>query len=72
VTYPNQSYLPEIGGDAAPEFSPESVEDISFALEVLLTDSSLRHPVWKRGLARASHSLGEACVGTVFAALKGL
>lgn len=68
----NRSCLPEIAGDGALYFDPESVEEMSAAMERLLTDSALREQMVERGLARARRFSWEACARTTLAALKNL
>lgn len=48
------SSLPEVGGDAAHYFDPESVEDMAEALLRLGTDEGLRASLAEAGLERAS------------------
>lgn len=45
--------LPEIGGDAAVYFDPESIEEMAEALERVLTDAELAEHLRRKGLARA-------------------
>lgn len=68
----NASCLPEIAGDAALYFHPESVEEMAEAMERLLSDSSLRETLVKSGLERARRFSWEACARTTLAALKSL
>jgi glycosyltransferase involved in cell wall biosynthesis len=68
----DRSSLPEIGGDAALYFNPESVEEMSAALERLLTDSALRQQLRGRGLERAQRFSWKECAQTTLAALEEL
>jgi len=68
----NASSLPEIASDAALYFDPESVEEMSAAMERLLSDSALREQLVARGLARARQFSWEACARATLAALKSL
>jgi len=68
----NRSSLPEVGGDAALYFDPESVEEIAVAMERLLTDSTLRWQLIRKGLERAKQFSWEACARTTLTALKDL
>ena len=72
VMISNSSSLPEVGGDAALYFDPESVDEMAAAMERLLTDSSLREQMVKKGLERARQFSWEACARTTLAALKSL
>lgn len=68
----NRSSLPEVGGNAVLYFDPESVEDMSFAMERLLGDSELRKKLVERGLQRAKQFSWEACARTTLDALRSL
>ncbi|HEY6293716.1 MAG TPA: glycosyltransferase family 1 protein [Terriglobia bacterium] len=68
----NRSSLPEIAGDAALYFDPESVEEMSVVMERLLTDSAIREQLAARGLEHAKQFSWEACARTTLAALKAL
>jgi glycosyltransferase involved in cell wall biosynthesis len=72
VMISNSSSLPEVGGDAAIYFHPESVDEMSHVMERLLTDSGLREDMAKKGLERARQFSWEACAHTTLAALKTL
>jgi glycosyltransferase involved in cell wall biosynthesis len=48
------SSLPEVGGDAALYFAPESVEEMAAVLERLLGDAALRRDLAARGPAQAA------------------
>jgi glycosyltransferase involved in cell wall biosynthesis len=72
VMISNTSSLPEVGGDAATYFHPESVDEMSQAMERVLTDSALRDEMSKKGLERARQFSWEACARTTLAALKNL
>jgi glycosyltransferase involved in cell wall biosynthesis len=48
------SALPEIAGDAALYFNPESVEEMAAALDRLMCDESLRNDLGRRAIARAA------------------
>ncbi len=45
--------LPEVGGDAAYYFDPNSVNEMAAALETVLTDDGLREQMAAKGLVRA-------------------
>jgi glycosyltransferase involved in cell wall biosynthesis len=68
----NRSSLPEIAAEAALYFDPESAEEMSDAMERLLTDSTLRKELAEKGLRRAGQFSWEACARTTLAALKSL
>jgi glycosyltransferase involved in cell wall biosynthesis len=68
----NRSSLPEIAGEAALYFDPESVEEMSEAMERVLTDSAWREELVGKGLQRAQQFSWEACARTTLAALKNL
>lgn len=68
----NRSCLPEIGGNAALYFNPESVEEMSTVLERVLTDSTLREDLSARGVERARQFTWENCARTTLEAFKTL
>jgi alpha-1,3-rhamnosyl/mannosyltransferase len=68
----NRSSLPEIAGNAALYFDPESVEEMSMAMERLLTDAALRQQLVARGRERVKHFSWEACARATLAALRSL
>jgi glycosyltransferase involved in cell wall biosynthesis len=68
----NASCLPEIAGDAALYFDPESVEEMSECMERLLSDSALRDALVARGLERTRRFSWEGCARKTLAALKSL
>lgn len=68
----NASCLPEIAADSALYFGPESVEEMSDAMERLLSDSDLRKRLVARGRIRVGQFSWEACACTTLAALKSL
>jgi len=68
----NASCLPEIAGDAALFFDPESVEEMTECMGRLLGDSTVREALVARGLARARQFSWEACARTTLAALNCL
>lgn len=68
----NRSSLPEVGGNGAFYFDPESVEEISTAMEKLLCDSALREQLVARGLAQAKQFTWEGCARTTLKALEAL
>lgn len=68
----DRSSLPEVAGEAALYFNPESVEEMSAAMERLLTDSALRETLVKKGLQRASQFSWQQCAHTTLAALRSL
>ncbi len=55
VAVSNVAALPEIAGDAAIRFDPESAESIAEALSNVLTDQELRETLIERGNARLRH-----------------
>jgi len=68
----NRSSLPEVAGEAALYFDPESIEEMSAAMERVLTDSTLRDELVQKGLERAKQFSWEACARATLTALKGL
>lgn len=68
----NRSCLPEVAGDAALYFNPESLDEIAGTMERLLTDTGLRKQLIDRGLERVKTFSWEACARTTLAALKNL
>lgn len=69
------SAVPEVGGDAALYFDPESVEDIAGALRRLLSDEGLRADLARRGRERARRfswrASAEGTLGSYERALAG-
>lgn len=61
VVAANNSSIPEIAGDAALLFDAEDVEDISNAINRILTDDLLRSALSKKGLKRAAFFSWEKC-----------
>ena len=72
VMISGSSSLPEVGGDAAIYFDPESVDEMSQVMERLLTDSGLREEMTTKGLERAPQFSWERCARVTLAALKNL
>jgi glycosyltransferase involved in cell wall biosynthesis len=68
----NRSSLPEVAGEAALYFDPESVEEMSAAMERLLTDRELRARLVATGLKRACQFSWQQCAHTTLAALRSL
>jgi glycosyltransferase involved in cell wall biosynthesis len=68
----DRSSLPEVVGDAALYFNPESVEEIAAAMERLCGDSALREQLVKRGLERVKQFSWEECARATLAALESL
>ena len=68
----NRSSLPEVAGDAALYFDPESVEDMSVAMERLLADEALRQELVGRGKERVKQFSWEACARATLTALRSL
>ncbi len=68
----NRSSLPEIAGNAAIYFDPESVEEMSMAMERLLTDGAFRQQLIARGRERVKQFSWEACSRATLAALRSL
>lgn len=60
VACSDRSSLPEVVGDAALVFDPDSIDAIHAALERILTDAGLRHRLAVDGPARASGFTWEA------------
>lgn len=52
VACSNRSSLPEIGGDAVLVFNPDSVEDMSQAMEKILTDTAFAQSLREKGITR--------------------
>jgi glycosyltransferase involved in cell wall biosynthesis len=73
VACSNVSALPEVAGDAALLFDPESVDAIGAALRRLLADEALRADLIARGRARAAvFSWDATAAGTVASYRRGL
>jgi glycosyltransferase involved in cell wall biosynthesis len=68
----NRSSLPEIAGNAALYFDPESVEEMCLAMERLLTDETLRQQLVVRGRERVKRFSWESCARATLAALRSL
>jgi alpha-1,3-rhamnosyl/mannosyltransferase len=68
----SRSSLPEIAGNAALYFDPESVQEMSMAMERLLTDGALREQLVARGRERVKQFSWEACAKATLAALRSL
>jgi glycosyltransferase involved in cell wall biosynthesis len=68
----NRSSLPEIAGNAALFFDPESVEEMSTAMERLLSDAALRQQLVALGRERVKQFSWEACARATLAALRSL
>jgi glycosyltransferase involved in cell wall biosynthesis len=66
------SCLPEIAGDAALYFDPESIEEMSEIMERVLSCSALRDTLVARGLKRIERFSWAACARTTLGALKSL
>lgn len=64
------SCLPEIAGDAALYFDPESIEAMSECMERVLSCSALRDSLVARGLKRIERFSWAACARTTLDALK--
>ena len=54
VVIANAAALPEIAGDAAARFEPESAEDLAVAMARVLTDDAYRRTLITRGSARVA------------------
>jgi glycosyltransferase involved in cell wall biosynthesis len=72
VASSNRSSLPEVAGDAAIYFNPESIEEMADALNRLLNGSALREHMIEQGLKRVSLFSWEACARKTLAALRKL
>jgi glycosyltransferase involved in cell wall biosynthesis len=68
----NSSCLPEIAGDAALYFGPGSVDEMSLAMERLLTDEALRQQLVARGRERVKQFSWETCARATLDALRSL
>ena len=68
----NRSSLPEVAGNAALYFDPESVEEMSMAMDRLLTDGALREQLVARGRERVKQFSWEALAKATLAALRSL
>jgi glycosyltransferase involved in cell wall biosynthesis len=68
----NRSSLPEIAGNAALYFDPDSVEEMSMAMERLITDQALRQQLVALGRERVKQFSWEACARATLAALRSL
>jgi len=72
VACSNRTSLPEVAGDAALYFNPESIEEMAAAVERLVTDSELRKDLVGRGLARVKLFMWRECARKTVAALSEL
>lgn len=61
VACSNTSSIPEVVGDAAEFFNPDSVESIGYATERVLNDTTLRHVLIARGRERIKLFSWERC-----------
>ena len=68
----DRSSLPEVMGDAAVYFDPESEEDIATAAERVTSDTALRGELIQRGLARVKQFSWEACTRATLGALRSM
>jgi alpha-1,3-rhamnosyl/mannosyltransferase len=68
----NRSSLPEIAGNAALYFDPESVEEMCLAMERLLSDGALRQQLVAQGAERVKQFSWESCARATLAALRSL
>jgi glycosyltransferase involved in cell wall biosynthesis len=68
----NRSSLPEVAGNAAVYFNPDSAEEIAHAIEQVLTDSALREDLVEQGLNRAKQFSWDDCARKTLAALREL
>jgi glycosyltransferase involved in cell wall biosynthesis len=68
----NRSSLPEILGEAAIYFDPESIEEIASAMERLISDTVLQSQLVERGLAHVKQFSWEKCARKTFAAVSTL
>jgi glycosyltransferase involved in cell wall biosynthesis len=68
----NRSSLPEVAGDAALYFDPQSVEEMSMAMERLVTDQALRQQLIALGRERVKQFSWVACARATLAALRSL
>jgi glycosyltransferase involved in cell wall biosynthesis len=63
--------MPEVAGEAALLVDPNSVEQISRALEKIVSDSSLREQLRDKGIARAARFSWASTVDRVHKLLAG-
>ena len=68
----NRSSLPEVAGPAALYFDPESVPEISAAMERLLTDADLRLQLAAQGKERIKQFSWETCARATLEALRAM
>ncbi|HTV54022.1 MAG TPA: glycosyltransferase family 1 protein [Terriglobia bacterium] len=72
VACSNRSSVPEIAGDAAVYFNPESADEMAQAVERLLSDSTLRESLVEKGFARAKMFTWGACARKTLSVLNSL
>ncbi len=58
----NVSSMPEISGDAAELFSPDSVEELTEKIELILSDRAIRKALSQKGIQREKQFSWERCV----------
>ena len=63
----NTSSLPEVGGDAALQVDPLSVDDISRGLREIVSNEGLRRTLIERGYEQIKRFTWQACAETVLA-----
>ncbi|WP_420240133.1 glycosyltransferase family 4 protein (plasmid) [Telmatobacter bradus] len=68
----NSASLPEVAGDAALLFDPNSIEDIGRALLQIATEPTLRKSLSERGRRRVRRFLGTACAEATAATINRL
>ena len=69
VVTSNLTAMPEVAGDAALLVDPRSVEQISRAMERIVSDASLRHKLKENGIKRGSNFLWANTIARVRAVL---
>jgi len=57
----NNSSLPEVAGDGAIMINPNNIDQLSWTMEMALTDSSLRKHLTKKGLEQAKKFSWDKC-----------
>jgi glycosyltransferase involved in cell wall biosynthesis len=72
VVCSNTSAIPEVVGDAAEFFDPDSIESIGRAIERVLNDEALRQTLVAGGRERVKQFSWERCAEQTFAVYRGL
>jgi glycosyltransferase involved in cell wall biosynthesis len=71
VVTSNTTAMPEVAGEAALLVDPNSVEQISMAMEKIVSDSSLREQLRDKGITRAARFSWASTVDRVHKLLAG-